>query len=109
MATVNLLLQNVTATGAGTALPLTGNENTFTFQANINAACTALTVAIEGSLDGVNWATLVSHALIAGEITALTSIFASTTPTFLTYIRANITTLTGVGATASVLGIATKA
>jgi len=55
---------------------------------------TAVTVALEGSLDGTTYAALASHALVAAEISAEAAIF-HVIDKPVRYVRANLTTLTG--------------
>lgn len=95
------LLTGVTTTGAGPAVQICGVANigvqvVFT---NSGGSCTALVVAIEGSLDGVNYQALTTaHTFSGGELTAKAALFAiNNFP--VDYIRANVTTLTQTGTT----------
>lgn len=94
------LIDAQSTTGAGNAVSLgsfaTGDHTMEMYFTVTGGSVTALTVALEGSLDGVNFYTLGSHSFNAGELTARRAI------TFITgklvdYVRANITTLTNTG------------
>lgn len=88
------LLSAVTATGAGTGVKASPWTSTHTVQATITGAPTAVTVDLEGSLDGAKWFTLVSHAFSGGELTATAALF-FVTGSPVAMVRANLTTLTG--------------
>lgn len=89
------LLNAVTATGAGTA-ERTHPVTTHWFQIYFTGTVTALTVAMETSLDGTNWVVIATKAFSAGEITAkCAALSAIGYPT--ERIRANITAYTGTG------------
>ena len=90
------LLNAATATGAGAAQYTGSIPAMHTVQVTMGGTvvATAVTVDLEGSLDGEFWQALASHALTAGEITAEGAIFhVVNAPT--KYVRANLTTLTG--------------
>lgn len=89
-----VLLRAATATGAGSEHSLNKLYETHTVQANITGAPTAVTVALEGSLDGVLWFTLASHTFSAAELTATGAMF-HVVQKPVTKVRANVTTLTG--------------
>ena len=75
-----------------------------TYQVNITGAPTAVTISIEGSLDGVLWTELSEKIFSAGELTATTAMFQIVDKP-VTYLRANLTVLTGGTApTVTVLG-----
>jgi len=109
----NILLNGVEATGAGSAFNVPvpfhnapgGVPNIVPSQHNVQVTftttggVTALTVALEGSIDKVNFVSLVSHAFTAGELTAKTALF-TVSAIGVHQVRANITTLTETGTTA---------
>jgi len=110
----NILLNGVQATGAGSAfdVPLPfhsapgGVPNIVPSQHNVQVtftnsggSVTALTVALEGSIDTTKFVSLVSHAFTAGELTAKTALF-TVSAVGVQQVRANITTLTETGTTA---------
>jgi hypothetical protein len=66
---------------------------------NSGGSVTALTVALEGSLDDTNYVTLVTHIFTAGELTAKTSLFIVSAVN-VSRVRANVTLLTSTGTTA---------
>jgi len=95
MGTVDLLT-DANATGAGNAVSVSSLCGDHAMQINLaySVAPTAVTVALEGSLDGVNWAPLVTHVLLAGELTAKVALaFANMMP--VVEVRANLTVLVG--------------
>lgn len=90
----SVLLNAVTATGASTEFVLTVPGREHTIQMNITGAPTAVTVDLEGSLDGVKWHQLATHPFSAAELTAESAMFHVTNKP-ISRIRANLTTLTG--------------
>jgi len=70
-----------------------GYDGIHTYQVNIASAASAITVGIDGSLDGVLWTELVEHAFTGGELTATTAMF-NLTGKPVTFIRGNVKTLT---------------
>lgn len=92
----HLLLNAATATGASSSLKVSQIPSQHTVQATMGGTvvATAVTVDLEGSLDGTTWATLASHAFSAGEITAEAALF-HVVDKPVKYVRANLTTLTG--------------
>lgn len=88
------LLNAVTSTGAGPIRDIGHVIKDHVFSASITGAPSAVTVALEGSIDGTNFAAIDSHVFSAGELTAT---FALVTLVDLpvTFVRANLTTLTG--------------
>ena len=89
-----LMLDAATATGAGSAIGFKQMQENVTFQVDITGAPTAVTVDIEGSVDGTPAAQLAQHAMTAGELTATTAIFhISGKP--VGNVQANVTALTG--------------
>ena len=97
------LLNGVTATGAGAAHGLgTNPSNKHTLQTvftNSGGAVTALTIDLEGSLDGTNYQQIATKTFAAGDLTAKSYMFHVTNKP-VSHVRANITTLTETGATA---------
>ena len=87
-------LSAVTSVGAGTALALRGGRGAFGMQVSYTSNPTAVTVTLEGTIDGTNWVTLATYAggsggsNVSGDI-----VFVRDTPVL--QIRAHLTTLTG--------------
>lgn len=81
-------LNAVTATGAGFPADFGVAHSKFSLQTVITGAPTAVSVALEGSLDGANWSPLVTTTSTTGEIVAIAD-----KP--VRFVRANLTTLTG--------------
>ena len=103
------LLSGVEATGAGAPAGLTGSTFTAAVEfTNSGGSVTALTVAIEGSLDGTKWFALATHTLTAGELSAGQAMFHITNK-YVRFVRANITTLTETGTTAVTVKISPEA
>jgi len=93
-ASAKTLLDAATATGTGPAKHLPHLVNAHTIQVVATGSPTAVTIALEGSLNNISFAPLVSHAFTAAQITAsIALVFVVNAP--VTYIRANLTTLTG--------------
>lgn len=89
------ILAAAVATGAGNQVALRKAINNHTVQAVITGGPTAVTVALESSLDnGVSWSSIGSHAFSAGDLSAGFAMFHIVDkPAEL--VRANVTTLTG--------------
>lgn len=93
-----LLLDAATATGAGS------DVNTYTVdsetlglhsvQVNTTGSPTAVTVALEGSLNDDNYVALATHSFSAAEISAGYAMFHVVNKP-VKHLRANVTTLTG--------------
>jgi hypothetical protein len=66
------------------------------FAVDAGVVCTALVVAVEGSITGDNYFALASHTLTAAERTAQCSMFHVVDKPIVS-IRTNITTLTSTG------------
>jgi len=103
-----ILADALDSTGAGpTYGGATGDERYdgfHAYQVNLTGAPTAVTIAIEGSLDGLIWHELVEHVFDSGELTATSALFTFADKP-VTFIRANLTTLTaGTAPTVTVLG-----
>jgi hypothetical protein len=71
------LLDAATTTGAGTAYRLHNVSSNYTCQVIVttDGTLSAITVDLETSLDGTNWAAVASHTFSAAEITAKHAIF----------------------------------
>ena len=87
------LLNAVTSTGAGPIKDLAFLVKDHTVQVTTTGDPTAVTVTLEGSIDGVTFFTLVTTAFDAGEITADAAIF-HLIDVPVTFVRVNLTTLT---------------
>jgi len=106
-----LLLDGVEATGAGLAYRVGDGQrikflNKYTVQiwwTNSGGSVTAMTVDLEGSLNGSHWFTLASHGLTAGEITAKAAMY-HVEGKVIEYVRGNITALTETGTTKVYVG-----
>ncbi len=88
----NTILSSATATGPGQAwaVPLraAGQFGRYTWQVIPTGTFTALTVTLEGSLDGATWFTL-------DTINSVTGGAASVSAAPVNFLRANVTTFTG--------------
>lgn len=89
------LLTAATATGAGASVRLKKGVQEHTVQVIITGAPTAVTVALESSLnDGVTWNSIGTYAFSAGDLAAASAMYhVVNKPAEL--VRANVTTLTG--------------
>ena len=98
------LLAAVTSTGAGTKQTITkGREEavtSHTLQVDITGAPTAVSVSLEGSVDGTTFSDMGTHEFTADELTATTALF-HVVNRAVPVVRANLTVLTG-GATPTV-------
>ena len=81
-------LDAATATGAGTAFELRAPCRTYTMNKTVAGTFSALVVALEGSLDNVNWYTLGTDNTTAAGATFVVDKPAK-------FVRANCTTFTG--------------
>lgn len=91
---MTLLLNAADATGAGGAVLASPQNSNHTYQITITGTPTAVTVALEGSLDGDTWAAIDTHVMSAGELSAAAAlVFVTASP--VQAVRANLTTLTG--------------
>ena len=96
------LLDAVEATGAGSSVSMgkftneaqsKGSCKSFTVEVTASGAPTAVTMDLEGSIDGTNFGQLAQHVLVAGELTAKLAIFhVINKPVY--FVRANMTTFT---------------
>ena len=87
-------LDAATSTGASNSIPVRKIMQDHTVQATITGAPSAVTVDLEGSLDGDNWFQLGTHPFTAGELTAAQAMF-HVVEKPVRYVRLNLTTLTG--------------
>lgn len=81
-------LLQASAVGAGAGVDLTYGKGTFTVQTVVTGAPTAVSLTLQGSLDGTNWTTLATSTSTTGD-----QQYAVDKPQ--RYIRANLGTLTG--------------
>ena len=103
MANVTTLLNAVTSTGAGPAKDLSRLIDKHVIQVDITGGPSAVTVVLEGSIDGNDFGVVGTHAFTAGDLTNTTAIFFDTDNPLL-HVRVNLTVLTG-GSTPSVTAI----
>jgi hypothetical protein len=94
------LVRDQTAPGASTIKRWDMPSNTYTiecfFETDPGVAVTALTIALQGSVTNLNYATLASHSFTATDLLAKFSIFHVVDKPIKT-IRSNVTTLTSTG------------
>lgn len=88
-----ILLSAVAATGVGSGYMCGGGIESHTMQATITGAPTAVTVDLQGSVDGDVWFQLDTHAFSAGELTATGAMWHIVNKV-VKYVRANLATLT---------------
>lgn len=96
---MQVLLNNATATGAGTAIPLRNSKVTFQATGATTASAGAATIAVEVSNDGRGW-------LVIGTITLTLSTTVATDGFAVdaqwNFVRANVTAISGTGAAVTV-------
>ena len=85
-----LLLNGATATGAGESLKLPLTYSKYSWRVNPVGSITAMTVVLQGSLDGEIWDNLDSNNNVAGGLRSVVDI-----P--IKYVRANVTVWTPSG------------
>jgi len=97
------LLAAATATGTSSTWTVNKTPRNHSVQITITGAPTAVTVDLEGSLDGSTWVSLASHVMSAAEITAAQALFhVVDKPT--RRVRANLKVLTaGTSPTVTVI------
>lgn len=89
------LLAAATAVGAGASVHIRKGVQEHTVQIVITGAPTAVTVALEASLDdGVNWNTIGTYALTAGDLSAGSAMY-HVVDKPAQYVRMNTITLAG--------------
>lgn len=86
-------LNAVTSTGASSIKQLPFLVTTHTVQATITGAPTAVTVDLEGSLDGTTFFALGTHPFTGDELTATAAMF-HVVDKPVSYVRLNLTVLT---------------
>lgn len=84
----------LTATGPDLVSKHSSSVPTHSVQVNVTGSPTAVTVDLEGSLDGVKWFQLAEHVFSAGDITAQAALF-HVIDRAVPMTRGNLTTLTG--------------
>ncbi len=91
-----VILDAATATGAGSTFKVFTIPDKHTVQATMGGTvvATAVTVDLEGSLDGTVWEALATHVFTAAQITAEAAIFHVVNAP-IKYVRGNLITLTG--------------
>ena len=89
-----VLLNAVTATGAGRELAFDLPRKEHTVQVVITGGPAAVTVDLEGSLNGTEWFQLAEFIFSAGDLAAGQAMFHVTNKPVMD-VRANLTTLTG--------------
>lgn len=91
-----LLLDNVASTGPGVAYSYKRAFSEHTVQSEMGGTviATDVTLDLEGSLDGITWFQLQSHAFSVDEIAAQGAMF-HVTGKLVEFIRLNLITLTG--------------
>lgn len=88
------ILDAVTATGAGSSWQVRSGATEHTLQLTCTGSPTSVAVIFEGSLDGSTWFPLAVHIWDSTEIANQAAMFHISSK-FITYMRANVTTLTG--------------
>jgi len=94
------LLDSATATGAADSIYKDSTKATFQAYGSTSAGTGSVTVAIQLSNDNTHWVTFNSISLTLGT-TDTTDGFSTDEPW--KYVRANVTEISGTGATVSVL------
>ena len=92
------LIDAQTTTGAGQAINLSGDAHTFQATVTGTGAVSA-TVLVQCSNDGINWLTLGTSTL-SGAVSA-TDGFATAAPW--SFVRGNVTAISGTGAAVTVV------
>ena len=89
-----VLLSAVTSTGASLGKEFSRLIDKHALQVTITGGPSAVTVTLEGSLDGTTFCTIGTHAMSAGELTATKAIYFDADSPVL-HVKANLTVLTG--------------
>ena len=89
------ILTGATVIGAGKLFEI-GGVDTHTLHVVFTGSISALTVAIEGSINGTDVVALATHELATEEISAKSSMFHIVNK-LVEYVRVNITVMTGSG------------
>jgi len=88
------LLINATSVGAGNAVQPAPGTSDHSYDIAITGSPIAVTVTLEGTIDGQNWVALDTHVMTAGELLAgYALVFVTGKPVGL--VRGNLTLLTG--------------
>jgi len=94
---VNTILSAATTTGAGAAFAVPPKQivwgdftTSFAWQVNVAGTFSALSVNLEGSLDGTTWGVLSNTQEVAGALVTV-----SNPPSPVAFVRANVLTFTG--------------
>lgn len=87
-ARVSTALAGVTAPGPSNPIDFGSAMSSFTMQSVVTGAPTAVSLVLEGSLDGANWATLATSTSVTGD-----QQYATGKPQ--RFVRARLATLTG--------------
>ena len=103
MAAVTTLLNAVTSTGVGPAKEFKRLIDKHVVQVDITGAPSAVTVLLEGSIDGTTFGIVGTHVFTAADLTNTTAIFFDS-DNILLHVRVNLTVLTG-GTTPTVTAI----
>lgn len=97
------LLNGVDATGAGDSVSIVANlvrvakDHTVSIKwTDTGGSITAMTVDLEGSINGTDFHQLATHVVISAELTAKKAMF-HVLDMPVSYVKANITTLTETG------------
>ncbi len=88
-----VFLNAVTGTGASGAKEFRRLIDRHALQVTITGAPSAVTVTLEGSLDGTTFSTIGTHAMSAGELTATKAMYFDVDMPVL-WVKANLTVLT---------------
>lgn len=81
-------MPGATATGAGNSIDLDHGRRTFTMQTVVTGTPVAVSITLQGSLDGANWTTLATSTSVTGD-----QQYVIDKPQ--RFLRANLGTLTG--------------
>jgi len=87
------LLDGATATGASTSHAVRMKPRNHTIQTTITGAPTAVTIDLEGSLDGTTFVSLASYIFTADDLTAAAAMF-HVVDKPVRFVRLNLKTLT---------------
>jgi hypothetical protein len=94
------LVNAVTATGNGTAVDLGGTYSLHGIQLTLSGTVTGLTISLKGSFDGARWDEILSSTSTADGAVA------SAGPALARFVRADVVSISGAGATVTVKHLA---
>jgi YbbR domain-containing protein len=98
---ITLANASTNTNGTGTGVIPIDVFNNWTIQANITGAPTAVTVYIDGNVDGTTYTEMANHTFSAGELTATQAVFSiSNMPSY--KIRARWAITNGTAATITI-------